>query len=124
MGSENNVLHVEEEEKKDEVEEGENDEVEEGENDEVEDGENDNVEESAEDETDATNCDEEPKVSTEVKEDSVPKPIILTRAGCIEQKLREVEDAVENLMLNSPVRVTRGKLKKVISENDQTPAKC
>merc|ERR1712241_82626 len=98
-----------EEEKNDEVEEGENDEV---------------VEESAEDETDATNCDEDPKVSTELKEDSVPKPIILTRAGCIEQKLREVEDAVENLMLNSPARVTRGKLKKVITENDQTPAKC
>merc|ERR1719508_711514 len=64
MGSENNVLHVEEE-KNDEVEEGENDEV---------------VEESAEDEADAANCDEDdPKVSTELKEDSVAKPIILTR---------------------------------------------
>merc|ERR1740129_2729115 len=112
MGSENNVLYVVEEEKKDEVEEGDND----------------LVKESAKDETDATNCDEDPKVSTELKDEgkdeSVSKPIILTRAGCIEQKLREVEDAVENLMLNSPVRVTRGKLKKVISENDQTPAKC
>merc|ERR1719186_2031753 len=110
MGSENNVLHVEE---KNYV---------------VEEGENEEVKESAEGETDPTNCDEDTKVTTDLKdegkEESVSKPIILTRAGCIEQKLREVEDAVENLMLNSPVRVTRGKLRKVISENDQTPAKC
>merc|ERR1739838_68338 len=85
------------------------------------------LEEERNEEVNETDVDQD--ITTESKDEekgeTSPKPnFVMTRAVAIEQKMRDLEEGVENLMLNSPVRVTRGKLKKFVQENDSTPAKC
>merc|ERR1712051_419214 len=125
MGSWNNVLRVEE----DKAEEVEETHAEEGRNKEVNETVKDetDVEEERNEEVNETDVDQD--ITTESKEEergeTAPKPnFVMTRAVAIEQKMRVLEEGVENLMLDSPVRVTRGKLKKFVQENDSTPAKC
>merc|ERR1712051_221369 len=135
MGSWNNVLHVEE----DKAEEGRNEEISQTVRDEAQrmEDRNEEVNETVKDETDVeeerneevNETDVDQDITTDSKEDergeTAPKPnFVMTRAVAIEQKMRDLEEGVENLMLNSPVRVTRGKLKKFVQENDSTPAKC
>merc|ERR1712051_817206 len=121
MGSWNNVLRVEE----DKAEEVEETHAEEGRNKEVNETVKDetDVEEERNEEVNETDVDQD--ITTESKEEergeTAPKPnFVMTRAVAIEQKMRDLEEGVENLMLNSPVRVTRGKLKKFVQENDST----
>merc|ERR1712051_656173 len=143
MGSWNNVLRVEED-KAEEVEEthaeeGRNEEISQTVKDEAQrmEDRNEGVNETVKDETDVeeernkevNETDVDQDITTESKEEergeTAPKPnFVMTRAVAIEQKMRDLEEGVENLMLNSPVRVTRGKLKKFVQENDSTPAKC
>merc|ERR1711971_240553 len=151
MGSHNNVFHVEED-KDEEVEEtdvkvnkdgeGQETDVEEDKDEEVqethaEEGRNEEINQSVKDETDVeeerneevNQSDVDLDIANESKDEekgeTAPKPnFVMTRAVAIEQKMRDLEEGVENLMLNSPVRVTRGKLKKFVQENDSTPAKC
>jgi len=143
MGSHNNVLHVEED-KAEEVEEthaeeGRNEEINQSVKDEtdVEEERNEEVNKTVKDKThveedrneEANETDVDQDITTESKDEekgeTAPKPnFVMTRAVAIEQKMRDLEEGVENLMLNSPVRVTRGKLKKFVQENDSTPAKC
>merc|ERR1739838_298191 len=121
------------------AEEGRNEEVNQSVKDEtdVEEERNEKVNETVKDETDveedrneeANETDVDQDITTESKDEekgeTAPKPnFVMTRAVAIEQKMRDLEEGVENLMLNSPVRVTRGKLKKFVQENDSTPAKC
>merc|ERR1739838_1090451 len=87
MGSHNNVLHVEE----DKAEQMEETHAEEGRNEEV----------------NETDVDQD--ITTESKDEekgeTAQKPnFVMTRAVAIEQKMRDLEEGVENLMLNSPVR--------------------
>merc|ERR1712051_362230 len=110
MGSWNNVLRVEE----DKAEEVEETHAEEGRNKEVNETVKDetDVEEERNEEVNETDVDQD--ITTESKEEergeTAPKPnFVMTRAVAIEQKMRDLEEGVENLMLNSPVRVTRGK---------------
>merc|ERR1719273_2883259 len=124
MGSHNNVLHVEEDE---DEEEEEND---------LEEDRDEELNETAKEETNAivTHMDEE--ITTEVADittdsedederESGPDPnLVMKRAVVMMQKLREVECAVQNLVLTSPVRVTRGKIRKFVKENNSTPAVC
>merc|ERR1711971_174137 len=143
MGSHNNVFHVEED-KAEEVEEthaeeGRNEEVNQSVKDEtdLEEGRNEEVNRTVKDKTrveeerneKVNETDVDQDITTESKDgekgETSPKPnFVMTRAVAIEQKMRDLEEGVENLMLNSPVRVTRGKLKKFVQENDSTPAKC
>merc|ERR1711971_1008895 len=125
MGSHNNVFHVEED-KDEEVqethaEEGRNEEINQSVKDETD------VEEDRNEEVNQSDVDQDiaNESKDEEKGETAPKPnFVMTRAVAIEQKMRDLEEGVENLMLNSPVRVTRGKLKKFVQENDSTPAKC
>merc|ERR1739838_213038 len=122
MGSCNNVLHVEED--KDEEVEGSD----------VEESRNEELNETAKEETNAivSHVDQEIRKVADITEDededereSDPDPnLVMKRAVVMMQKLREVECAVQNLVLTSPVRVTRGKFKKFVKENDFTPAVC
>jgi len=146
MGSWNNVLHVEED-KDEEVEETDvevnkdeevqeanvkEDKAEEVEGSDVEESRNEELNEKTKEETDAivSHVDQEVADITTESEDedeseSGPDPnLVMKRAVVMMQKLREVECAVQNLVLTSPVRVTRGKLKKFVRENNSTPAVC
>merc|ERR1711971_1365570 len=125
MGSHNNVFHVEE----DKAEEVEETHAEEGRNEEINQSVKDetDVEEDRNEEVNQSDVDQDiaNESKDEEKGETAPKPnFVMTRAVAIEQKMRDLEEGVENLMLNSPVRVTRGKLKKFVQENDSTPAKC
>merc|ERR1712154_291252 len=120
MGSWNNVLHVEED-KDEEVQETDvkEDKAEEVEGSDVEEGRNEELNET--DENDATVSHMDKEITTEVADistesededesESGPDPnLVMKRAVVMMQKLREVECAVQNLVLTSPVRVTRGK---------------
>merc|ERR1712154_430423 len=148
MGSWNNVLHVEEDKdeevqetdvevnKHEEVEETDvkEDKAEEVEGSDVEEGRNEELNET--DENDATVSHMDKEITTEVADistesededesESGPDPnLVMKRAVVMMQKLREVECAVQNLVLTSPVRVTRGKIKKFVKENNSPPAVC
>jgi len=150
MGSWNNVLHVEED-KDEEVEEThvevnkdekveetdmEEDKDEEVKETDVEESRNEELNETAKEETNAIVIHLDQEITTEVtdnttesedenKGESGPDPnLVMKRAVVMMQKLREVECAVQNLVLTSPVRVTRGKIKKFVKENNSTPAVC
>merc|ERR1712154_416831 len=135
MGSWNNVLHVEED-KDEEVEETDvkEDKAEEVEGSDVEEGRNEELNETDENDVTVSHVDKEitrevPDISMESededKRESGPDPnLVMKRAVVMMQKLREVECAVQNLVLTSPVRVTRGKIRKFVKENNSTPAVC
>jgi len=125
MGSHNNVLHVEE----DEAEQVEETRAEECKNEEINLTVKDETDVEEERNEEVNEADVDQDITTESKDEekreTAPKPnFVMTRAVAIEQKMRDLEEGVENLMLNSPVRVTRGKLKKFVQEKDSTPAKC
>merc|ERR1712154_305846 len=148
MGSWNNVLHVEEDKdeevqetdvevnKHEEVEETDvkEDKAEEVEGSDVEEGRNEELNETDENDVTVSHVDKEitrevPDISMESededKRESGPDPnLVMKRAVVMMQKLREVECAVQNLVLTSPVRVTRGKIRKFVKENNSTPAVC
>jgi len=137
MGSWNNVLQVEED-KDEEVQETDVEEYKDEEVDETDGEENRNEElnETAKEETNAIVSDVDEEITTEVADiktesededkcESGPDPnLVMKRAVVMMQKLREVECAVQNLVLTSPVRVTRGKIRKFVKENNSTPAVC
>jgi len=149
MGSWNNVLHVEEDKdeevKETDVEVNKDDEEvqetdvkedksEEVQGSDVEECRNEELNETDETNTIVVHVDEEIKTEVadittksedEDKRESGPDPnLVMKRAVVMMQKLREVECAVQNLVLTSPVRVTRGKIKKFVKENNATPAVC
>jgi len=149
MGSWNNVLHVEEDKdeevKETDVEVNKDDEEvqetdvkedksEEVQGSDVEECRNEELNETDETNTIVVHVDEEIKTEVadittksedEDERESGPDPnLVMKRAVVMMQKLREVECAVQNLVLTSPVRVTRGKFKKFVKENDFTPAVC
>jgi len=149
MGSCNNVLHVEED-KDEEVEETDvevnkdeevqetdvkEDEAEEVEGSDVEESRNEELNETVKEETNAIVSHVDEEITTEVTDitededederESGPDPnLVMKRAVVMMQKLREVECAVQNLVLTSPVRVTRGNIRKFVKENNSTPAVC
>merc|ERR1739838_930196 len=145
MGSCNNVLNVQED-KDEEVEETDvevnkdeevqetdvkEDKTEEVGGSDVEESRNEELNETVKEETNAivSHVDQEIRKVADITEsedgdetDSGPDPnLVMKRAVVMMQKLREVECAVQNLVLTSPVRVTRGKFKKFVKENDFTP---
>jgi len=102
----------------------------------VEESRSEELNETAKEETNAIVSDVDEEITTEVADittesedederESGPDPnLVMKRAVVMMQKLREVECAVQNLVLTSPVRVTRGKFKKFVKENNSTPAVC